>query len=118
MLLAPLVAIVFGSGLKQLRFSVRGIAAAALTKMGHFIRRKRLEATGHDEMSRYYFQGINSADSSCDRKASYSSLDDAVDFFDYFFAALCARMPTLRNLIACFGPPVPEILNFFPRCLL
>src|SRR5579863_4902531 len=34
----------------------------------------------------------------------------------FFFASLCFLMPSFRNLIAFFGPPVPLILNFFPRC--
>src|SRR5579871_2220260 len=36
----------------------------------------------------------------------------------FFFESLCFLMPTFRNLMAFFGPPVALILNFFPRCLL
>jgi hypothetical protein len=36
----------------------------------------------------------------------------------FFFAPFYFLMPSFRNLIAFFGPPVPVILNFFPGCLL
>ena len=36
----------------------------------------------------------------------------------FHLASLCFFMPSLRNRMAFFGPPVPVIRNFFPRCLL
>jgi len=36
----------------------------------------------------------------------------------FFWPSLWFLMPAFKKRIAFLGPPVPVILNFFPRCLL